>query len=179
VPPASALDPAIKEATVATPIPPEDQTVEQTLVTLGIDTHRDVHVAVALDQLGRRLGSCSVATTAAGSAQLLAWAGQLGRLQRVGMEGTGSWGVELARFLRAQGVAVIDVNRPNRQHRRQRGKSDPIDAEAAARAVQAGVATGQAKTADGPVEMIRILRLTRRSALKARTQAPTSCWPWS
>jgi transposase len=87
------------------------------------------------------------------------------------MEGTGSWGVGLARYLRDHGVPVIDVNRPNRQHRQRVGKSDPTDAEAAARAVQAGVATGQAKTADGWVEMIRILRVTRRSAIKARTQA--------
>jgi transposase len=77
----------------------------------------------------------------------------------------------LARFLRAHGLLVIEVNRPSRQTRWRRGKSDPIDAEAAARAVQAGTATTVAKTADGQVEMIRTLRLVRRLALKARTQA--------
>jgi len=77
----------------------------------------------------------------------------------------------LARFLRAQGLVVLEVNQPSRQTRRRRGKSDPIDAEAAARAVQAGTATTVAKAADGQVEMIRTLRLVRRSAIKARTQA--------
>lgn len=140
-------------------------------VTLGVDTHAEVHVAVALDQLGRRLGACTVATTPAGARELLWWASQFGPIEQVGCEGTSSWGVGLARFLRGQGLAVLDVNRPSRQTRRRRGKSDPVDAEAAARAVQAGTATTVAKTADGQVEMIRTLRLVRRSALKARTQA--------
>jgi transposase len=130
-----------------------------------------VHVAVALDQLGRRLGTCTVATTPAGSQQLLSWASRFGPVQRVGCEGTSCWGLGLARFLRAQGLLVIEVNRPSRQTRRRRGKSDPVDAEAAARAVQAGTATTLAKAADGQVEMIRMLRCVRRSALKARTQA--------
>jgi transposase len=133
-------------------------------VTLGIDTHSDVHVAVALDQLGRRLGACTVAATPAGSRELLGWASRFGPIEQVGSEGTSSWGLGLARFLRAQGLVVLDVNRPNRQTRRRRGKSDPVDAEAAARAVQAGTATTVAKSADGQVEMIRTLRLVRRSA---------------
>ena len=140
-------------------------------VTLGVDTHADVHVVVALDQFGRRLGACTVTTTQAGSRKLLAWASRFGPIEQVGCEGTSSWGLGLARFLRAHGLLVIEVNRPSRQTRRRRGKSDPIDAEAAARAVQAGTATTVAKTADGQVEMIRTLRLVRRSALKARTQA--------
>jgi transposase len=143
----------------------------QARVTLGVDTHAEVHVAVALDQLGRRLGVRSVPATPAGSAQLLGWASHLGPVEGAGIEGTGSWGVGLARFLRARGVTVIEVNRPSRHSRRRRGKSDPVDAEAAARAVQAGTATAHAKTADGQVEMLRTLRLTRRSAVKARTQA--------
>jgi transposase len=89
----------------------------------------------------------------------------------VGCEGTSSWGLGLARFLRAKGLAVLEVNRPSRQARRRRGKSDPVDAEAAAGAVQAGTATTVAKSADGQVEMIRTLPLTRRAARKARTQA--------
>jgi transposase len=139
-------------------------------VTLGVDTHADVHVGVALDQLGRRLGSHSVPTTPAGYAELVAWAGRFGALERVGIEGTGSYGAGLARWLRARGLPVLEVERPTRQARRH-GKSDPVDAEAAARAVQAGTATAQPKAADGPVEMIRVLHLTRRAALKARTQA--------
>jgi transposase len=143
----------------------------ETPVILGVDTHANVHAVVALDGLGRRLGSKTVAATQAGYAELLAWAGGFGILDRVGVEGSGSFGVGLARFLRSKGVAVVEVNRPNRQHRRRFGKSDPADAEAAARAVLADTASGEPKTADGPVEMARVLRVARRSALKARTQA--------
>ncbi|MDQ6670230.1 MAG: transposase, partial [Chloroflexota bacterium] len=111
------------------------------------------------------------ATTPAGYAALVRWAEQFGTLVRVGIEGTGSYGAGLARWLRARGHVVVEVERPKRQTRRRNGKSDPIDAEAAARAVQAGTATGQPKTGDGPIEMIRSLQAVRRSALKARTQA--------
>jgi transposase len=141
------------------------------LVTLGVDTHADMHVSVALDRLGRRLGSKSVPTTQAGYAELVAWVEGFGVLDRVGVEGSGSFGVGLVRFLRARGVGVVEVNRPNRQHRRRFGKHDTADAEAAARAVQANVATGEPKAADGIVEMMRALRVARRSAVKARTQA--------
>jgi transposase len=143
-------------------------------VTLRVDTHADFHVGVALDQFGRRLGTRSVATTAAGFAELLSWASALGLLDQVGIEGTGSCGAGLTRWLRARGLTVVEVERPHRhgrQARRRRGKSDPFDAEAAARAVQAGAASGQPKAGDGQVEMIRTLRLARRSAMKARTQA--------
>ena len=86
------------------------------------------------------------------------------------MEGTGSYGAPLARFLAAHGVRVVEVNRPNRQRRRRRGTSDPADAEAAARAVLAGEATAVPKARDGVVEAIRVLHLARASAVKARTQ---------
>ena len=140
-------------------------------VTVGVDTHAELHVAAALDQLGQLLGTHAFPTTAAGYAALLAWAGQFGAVERLGLEGTGSYGAGLARWLRARGLAVVEVGRPKRQGRRRRGKSDPLDAEAAARAVQAGTATAQPKAGDGPVEMIRALQAARRSALKARTQA--------
>jgi transposase len=68
-------------------------------------------------------------------------------------------------------VEVVEVNRPNRQHRRRFGKHDIADAEAAARALQANAATGEPKSADGPAEMVRALHVVRRSAVKARTQA--------
>ena len=144
---------------------------EETLVILGVDTHADAHVAVALDGLGRRLGHTTVPSTEAGYAMLLAWAEDFGALERVGVEGSGSFGVGLARFLGARGVEVVEVNRPNRQHRRRFGKHDTADAEAAARALQANTATGEPKSADGPAEMVRTLHVVRRSALKARTQA--------
>jgi transposase len=95
----------------------------EALVTLGVDTHADVHVGVALDRLGKRLGSKSVPTTEAGYAELVAWAEGFGALDRVGVEGSGSFGAGLARFLRARGVGVVEVNRPNRQHRRRFGKA--------------------------------------------------------
>src|SRR5215207_5251112 len=143
-------------------------------VTVGVDTHRDLHVAVALDQQGRWLGTRGFPTTPAGFAALTTWAIRYGTLGSIGIEGTGSYGAGLARWLRARGHVVIEVERPerrDRQGRRRRGKSDPTDAEAAARAVLAGTAVGQPKAADGRVEMIRLLRVARRSALKARTQA--------
>ena len=152
------------------------ETQERVRVTLGVDTHADVHVGVALDQAGRRLGERTVPTTPEGYAALAAWASRLGALGQVGIEGTGSYGAGLARWLHARGVAVVEVERPrrrDRQGRRRVGKSDPIDAEAAARAVQAGTALGEPKAGDGEVEAIRTLRLARRAAVKARTQAAT------
>jgi len=140
-------------------------------LTVGVDTHADVHVAAALDHLGRLLATHSVPTTPEGYRDLVAWAGSLGTPERFGIEGTGSYGAGLARWLRGQGFEVVEVERPKRHDRRGRGKSDVIDAEAAARAVQAGTATAQPKAGDGPIEMLRALQATRRSALKARTQA--------
>jgi transposase len=140
-------------------------------VTLGVDTHKDVHVSVALDGLGRHLGTLSVPATTAGYRRLVDWANEFGTIEHAGVEGTGSFGAGLARFLKTKGIKVREVIRPKRRDQYRSGKSDPIDAEAAARAVLAGTATGWPKDADGDVEMIRTLRATRRSALKARTQA--------
>jgi transposase len=140
-------------------------------ITLGVDTHKDTHVAVALDGLGRRLGTLSIPTTPAGYEELVDWANGFGPLEGVGIEGTGSFGAGLSRFLRSEGARVFEVDRPKRRDQYRSGKSDPIDAELAARAVLAGTATGRPKDADGEVEMIRTLRVTRRSAVKARAQA--------
>jgi transposase len=140
-------------------------------VVIGVDTHKDVHVAVALDDLGRRLDSTTIPTTAAGYRALVAWADALGTVEAFGVEGTGSYGAGLARHLRASDRHVVEVLRPNRQVRRRNGKSDPVDAEAAARAVLSGEATGLPKSGDDLVEMIRVLRVARSTARKARTQA--------
>ena len=140
-------------------------------VTVGVDSHKDVHVAAAVDHLGRVLGTTRVPTTTRGAGQLLGWATRLGTVQRFGIEGTGSFAAGLSRWLQEQGHEVLEVNRPNRQARRRRGKSDPVDAEAAARAALAGQATTTAKAANGTVEMLRVLRVARRSAIKARGQA--------
>ena len=138
---------------------------------LGVDTHLDFHTAVAVDHLGRRLGELSLPTTAKGYERLLCWAQGFGRLRCAGIEGTSSYGVGLARHLKAAGISVMEVERPKRRHLRRNSKSDPIDAEAAARAVLAGEAVGEPKSGDGRVEMIRVLRIARQSAVKARTQA--------
>jgi transposase len=141
------------------------------LVTIGVDTHADIHVAAALDQLGRIIDTTAVATTPAGYAQLLEWASDYGVIDRVGIEGTGSYGAGLARWLTAQGIVVVEVDRPDRSARRRQGKTDEIDAIAAAQAAQSGKATATPKAGDGPVEAIRTLLVTRRGAVKARTQA--------
>lgn len=137
----------------------------------GVDTHGEVHVAAVVDTTGRILGTASFPTTLAGYRRLLSWMRGHGVVVRVGVEGTGSWGAGLARYLTAEDVEVVEVDRPNRQTRRLRGKSDPVDAEAAARAALNGEANGTPKTRTGPVEAIRALRVARRSAMKARTQA--------
>jgi transposase len=144
---------------------------EPSRVTIGVDTHGEVHVACALDQLGRQLATRQAATTPIGYRALLAWARRLGEVDAWGVEGTGCYGAGLARFLDGQGQLVLEVNRPDRSTRRRRGKSDPVDAEAAARAVLAGQATAIPKTGSHLVEMIRCLRVTRATAVKARTQA--------
>lgn len=140
-------------------------------ITVGVDTHSDTHTAAVKDQLGRTLASTQVPTSPAGYRQLLEWAGSFGEVEAWGVEGTGSYGAGLYRFLRDAGQVVTEVIRPDRKARRHGGKSDPIDAEAAARSVQAGEATGTPKAADGPVEAIRCLKIARTSAMKARTQA--------
>ncbi len=139
-------------------------------ITVGVDTHLDVHVAHAADQLGRRVATVQVPTTPSGYQHLLAWARGLGQPVAWGVEGTGSYGAALARFLVANGQVVLEVNRPDRAARRRHGKSDPLDAQAAAKAVQAGDVTVVPKAGDGQVEMIRSLRVARQTAMRARTQ---------
>ncbi|HEY6427291.1 MAG TPA: IS110 family transposase [Acidimicrobiales bacterium] len=140
-------------------------------MTGGVDTHLDVHVAAALDERGALLGIESFATTTAGYRRLLRWLESFGTLELVGVEGTGSYGAGLTRHLLANEVAVVEVDRPNRQLRRLTGKSDPHDAVAAARANPGGQATGLAKSRDGNVESMRVLRVARFSARRSRTQA--------
>ena len=138
----------------------------------GVDTHRDTHVAAVVDGAGRVLGTAPFGADPVGYEQMTRWFGTHGHLLRVGVEGTGSYGAGLARYLMAAGIEVVEVNRPNRQLRRQRGgKTDSVDAEAAARAAASGQATAVPKSGVGPVECIPMLLMARRSATKARTQA--------
>ena len=140
-------------------------------VTVGVDTHKDTHVGHAKDELGRDLGHLEVPTTARGYAALLAWARSHGEVVAFGVEGTSSYGIGLSRYLQGEGHLVLEVIRPGRQDRRLRGKSDPLDAEAAAAAVLSGKARNLPRASAERVEMIRSLRIARASATKARTQA--------
>lgn len=140
-------------------------------VIIGVDTHADFHVAVALDHRGGRIDELTLANDEGGYRRLLGWARSLGELACVGVEGSGSYGAGLSRSLRSEDIQVLEVNRVSRRHRSRRGKYDAADAEAAARVVLSGEATGEPKAADGHVEMLRALRIARSSAVKARTQA--------
>lgn len=140
-------------------------------ITGGVDTHGLTHHAAVIDPLGRHLADREFAATIRGYRELLDWMRSHGTLTAVGVEGTGAYGAELARVLTAAGVTVVDVDRPDRKTRRMKGKSDPVDAYAAATAVASGRATGIPKSRDGVVEAVRVLRVARRSAVKARTQA--------
>ncbi|KUM85531.1 MULTISPECIES: IS110 family RNA-guided transposase [Streptomyces] len=140
-------------------------------VVLGVDTHRDAHVASVLSLTGAVLATGEFPASAAGYRDLLKWARKSGAVRRAGVEGTGSYGASLSRYLLAQGVDVFDVNWMDRADRRRRGKSDPLDAQNAARAVLSGRASARAKTGDGPVQIARMYKLTKASAVKARTQA--------
>ena len=140
-------------------------------ITGGVDTHLDVHVAAALDPLGRLVGSESFTTDAKGYRELLEWLRSFGDVTKVGVEGTGSYGAGLARFLRRERVHVVEVNRPNRQARRNKGKTDALDAIEAARAALSGNAKGHAKTRDGAAEAIRVLVVAKRSARQSRVKA--------
>lgn len=142
-------------------------------IAVGIDTHADINVAAAIDQVGRQLGHASFPTSPAGHRQLEAWARALGVIEVVGIEGTGVYGAGVCAHLRASDLRVVEVDRPDRKSRRFDGKSDPIDAYAAARAALSGRAAATPKSRDGNVEMIRVLRIARTSAIRARAIALT------
>ncbi len=147
------------------------QTSQERKIIIGVDTHKYVHVAVALDKLGVRLGDRHVPANREGYARLEAWAASLGRVSAFGVEGTGSYGAGLASFLRRSGHRIVEVNRGDRRSRRNNGKTDTLDAEAAARAVLSGQAGAVPKSADGTVEMIRQIKIARDTARKGRTAA--------
>jgi hypothetical protein len=140
-------------------------------VVIGVDTHKHVHVAVALDELGTILGDLSIPADRAGYERLLDWAASHGRVVAFGIEGTGSYGAALTSAVRRRGHRVVEVARPDRRERRLNGKNDLLDAENAARAVLAGKATATPKSADGLVEMIRQIKVAKDTAVKARTSA--------
>ena len=140
-------------------------------VVIGVDTHQDQHVAVALDRQGVRLAERHAPATTHGYRDLERWSRSLGEVRAFGVEGTGSYGAGFSRFLTSRGHTVFEVNRPDRSTRYRKAKSDPTDAEMAARAVLAGVTDATPKSGVGEVEMIRMLKSAKDSAVKARTQA--------
>lgn len=140
----------------------------QWTVAIGVDTHKEIHVAVALDALGAQLDSREIPTTRSGYQRLLSWAQELG-VPAFAVEGTGSYGAGLVRFLEGAGVSVYECERPRRQERR-RGKSDLLDAALAARKLLAGERLSLPR-GGGRREDLRLLLLERRSAMQARTAA--------
>lgn len=137
-------------------------------VVAGVDTHRDTHTAAVLDTTGRVLGHREFGADGGGYTALWDWVAKHGNVRAVGVEGTGSYGAGLSSYLLGQGVEVIEVDRPDRKTRRRAGKSDPIDAEAAARTVVAGARNGTPKDRRSQVEALRNLRVARRSAIEQR-----------
>jgi hypothetical protein len=140
-------------------------------VAIGVDTHKHVHVAVALDELGGRIGELTIPADSGGYARLERWTSEHGQVLAFGIEGTASYGAGVTGFVRRHGHRVIEVNRPDRRERRLNGKSDALDAENAARAVLAGRAIATPKAADGQIEMLRQIKIAKDTAVKARTQA--------
>jgi hypothetical protein len=140
-------------------------------VAIGVDTHKYIHVAVALDELGGRLGELTVSADSGGYARLELWAAEQGAILAFGIEGTASYGAGVTGFVRRRGHRVIEVNRPDRRERPMNGKSDALDAENAAGAVLAGRATATPKTTDGQIEILRQIKIAKDTAVKARTQA--------
>ena len=148
---------------------------EARTVIVGVDTHKHVHVAVAIETRGIRLGDQSFVADSGGYRALITWADTHGRIKAFGIEGTGSYGAGLPRAVRRAGHRVVEVNRGDRHTRRAVGKSDTVDAESAARSVLAGQATATPKTGDGVVEMIRQLKIARDTAGKGRCCMKNHC----
>lgn len=140
-------------------------------VIVGVDTHKHMHVAVAVSDHGERLGQLLIVADRGGYEQLLDWAQSFGRVQRFGIEGTGSYGQGLTSYLRRHDQSVVEAGRPDRRDRRLNGKSDTLDAENAARAVLAGRATATPRRAEGTSEVLRQTKVAKDTAVKARTQA--------
>lgn len=139
----------------------------------GIDTHQDSHTGAVVDAAGRVLGTETFPADAGGYRALLAWMGGFGVLARIGIEGTGSYGAGLAHYLQTRSVPIIEVDRPDRTTRRAQGKSDPLDAVAAAHAAWSGRAVGVPKEHGGPVDALRCLRIARHDAVQARARTLT------
>lgn len=144
-------------------------TNEDMKVIAGVDTHADTHHVAVINEYGKHLADKKFLAVGSGYREIAEYITSHGPVIAVGVEGTGSYGAELARVLTKEGFLVKEVNRPNRAQRRLHGKSDPLDAYQAAESVLADRGVSAPKTRDGYVEALRVLRTARTSALKART----------
>jgi len=146
-------------------------------VVIGADTHLDtIHLAVITDT-GKPLADSEFTTSPAGYADALAWACSFGAIAIAGVEGTSSYGAGLTHVLQTAGVEVAEVSRPDRAARRRQGKSDPLDAYAAARAALAGHGTAVPK--DASTSALRALLSARAARSKRTPPRPTKstpCW---
>ncbi|GAA5066660.1 IS110 family RNA-guided transposase [Nocardia callitridis] len=141
------------------------------LVYAGVDTHADTHHVAVVSEHGKKIADREFPTTATGYMAIGQWITSLGHVARIGIEGTGSYGAELARHLHARGHDVAEVPRPNRRLRRAQGKTDTIDAYAAARRLLDGSGATAPKLRNGAVEAVRALRVARHNAVKANIAA--------
>lgn len=148
-------------------------TDELRTVIAGIDTHADTHAAAALDAQGRALGTSEFPATASGYRQVADWLEGFGQVRAIGIEGSGSYGAGLTRYLQARELSVVEVNQPHAHTWSRRGKTDSVDAEAAARKVLAGECSAAPKDTSGIVEAIRQVHVARTSAVKTRAAALT------
>ena len=137
----------------------------------GVDTHKDLHVAAAVNEQDQVLGTATFPATRHGYKAMLAWMRSFGEVTRIGIECSGTYGAGLLRYLQQANITTLEVTSPDRSVRRKRGKDDTIDAENAAHAAFAGIRTVTPKTRDGMVEALRVLKVCRKTAIAARRVA--------
>lgn len=145
--------------------------IEAGYVVGGVDTHKDIHVAAVVNHSNQVLSSESFPTTRYGYKKMLSWMSSFGKISRVGIECSGSYGQGLLRYMQSSGVEVLEVTAPDKSDRRKRGKDDTLDAQNAAHAAFSGHRTVTPKSRDGMVESLRVLKSCRKSAVAARTVA--------
>jgi transposase len=151
--------------------PPAGHQAMSRVIIGGVDTHKELHVAAVIDLDGNVLATHSFSTTRAGYRAMIRWVRTFGDVRRIGVEGTGSYGAGLTRHLVDAAIEVLEVDRPDRSDRRRKGKDDDLDAISAARAALHVQRTSVPKRKDGAVESLRVLRVTRNTAVRARRNA--------
>ncbi|WP_413282512.1 IS110 family transposase [Vibrio sp. MA40-2] len=145
--------------------------IDRECIVGGVDTHKDIHVAAVVNELNQVLSTESFPTTRHGYKKMLMWMSSFGRVSRIGIECSGTYGLGLLRYMQSSGIEVLEVTAPDKSDRRKRGKDDSLDAENAAHAAFSKLRTVTPKTRDGMVESLRVLKSCRKSAVSARTVA--------